>query len=67
VVARVSSFRRSGEFMTSDDRLSLILRRLDEIGRKLLSTIKGALHIQAKAYPLAGPTSGRHYLLTDPR
>jgi len=23
--------------------------------------------IQAKAYPLAGPTSGRHYLLTAPR
>jgi len=26
---------RSGEFMTSDDSLSLILRRLDEIERKL--------------------------------
>ena len=26
---------RSREFMTSDDRLSLILRRLDEIERKL--------------------------------
>jgi hypothetical protein len=30
--ARASSF---GEFMTSDDSLSLILRRLDEIERKL--------------------------------
>ena len=35
VVARVSSFRRSGEFMPSDDRLLLTLRRLDEIERKL--------------------------------
>jgi len=35
VVARVLSFRRSGEFMPSDDRLLLILRRLDEIERKL--------------------------------
>ena len=35
MVARVSSFRRSGEFMPSDDRLLLTLRRLDEIERKL--------------------------------
>ena len=34
-MARVSSFRRSGEFMPSGDRLLLILRRLDEIERKL--------------------------------
>jgi hypothetical protein len=35
VVARALSFRRCGEFMPSDDRLLLILRRLDEIERKL--------------------------------
>jgi hypothetical protein len=29
--------------------------------------MKACLAIQAKAYPLAGPTSGRHYLLTAPR
>ena len=40
--------------MPSDDRLLLILRRLDEIP-------------SVDANLLAGPCSGRHYLLTDPR
>ena len=35
MVARASSFRGSGESMTSNGRLLLILRRLDEIERKL--------------------------------
>ena len=35
MVARASSFRGPGESMTSNDRLLLILRRLDEIERKL--------------------------------
>ena len=34
-MARVSSFRRSRESMASNDSLLLILRRLDEIERKL--------------------------------
>jgi hypothetical protein len=80
--------------MTSDDSLSLILRRLEEIERKLdrimeeygplrplairragaivqemieASVDKSLRAIQAKAYPLEGPTSGRHYLPTAPR
>jgi hypothetical protein len=81
--------------MTSDDRLLLILRRLDEMERKLdrildelqtphghrlfgtpgqsskegpiPSANEGLRAIQAKANLPAGPCSGRHYLLTDPR